>query len=55
VREALPILASGHSPEMPIPGTDSVTSNNRSERKSHLRMLIDADNPASSTAAASLL
>jgi len=43
------------SPEMPIPSTDSVASNNRSERESHHRMLIDADSPASSTAAASLL
>jgi hypothetical protein len=48
------------SHEMPIPGTDSGPSNNRHikqppERESHHRRLIDADSPASSTAAASLL
>jgi hypothetical protein len=43
------------STEMPIPSTDSVASNSRSERESHHGMLIDADSPASSTAAASLL
>jgi hypothetical protein len=43
------------SPGMPIPSTDSITSNNLSERESHHRMLIDADSPASSTVAASLL
>ena len=49
------VIVGVDSPEMPIPSTDSVTSNNRSERESHHGMLIDADSPASSTAAASLL
>jgi hypothetical protein len=40
---------------MLIPGTDFVASNKALERESDHRMLIDADSPASSTAAASLL
>jgi hypothetical protein len=43
----------GYSSEMPIPSTDFVGSNNRSNAKSDHRMLIDADSPASSKAVAS--
>jgi len=45
----------GYSSEMPIPSTDFVGSNNRSNAKSDHRMVIDADSPASSKAAASRL
>ena len=41
--------------EMPIPSTDSAYIKQPLERESDHRMLIDADSPASSTAAASLL